>query len=119
MTLSTEKRTLLTVITDNTTVTGPVPSVLIDESADGRSSNDCAFTLKAASKTMARVLTLTFMISPADAPVGGRSDGRDSSRAGQLTIERSGYCGRTLAGVMPNMLLKVREKCAESAKPPL
>lgn len=34
-------------------------------------------------------------------------------------IERSGYSGRTLAGVMPNMLLNVREKCAESANPPV
>jgi len=30
----------------------------------------------------------------------------------------SGYSGRTLAGVMPNIFLNVREKCAESAKPP-
>ncbi len=33
-------------------------------------------------------------------------------------LERNGYSGRTLAGEMPNIRLKVREKCAESAKPP-
>lgn len=33
-------------------------------------------------------------------------------------LERNGYSGRTLAGEIPNILLNVREKCAESAKPP-
>lgn len=33
-------------------------------------------------------------------------------------LECSGYSGRTLAGDMPNIFLKVRDRCAESAKPP-
>ena len=36
----------------------------------------------------------------------------------QSTIERNGYSGRTLTGASPNILLNVREKCAESANPP-
>jgi hypothetical protein len=46
-------------------------------------------------------------------------DGSDSIHHPRRAIEQNGYSSRTLAGAMPNIRRKVREKCAESAKPPV